>query len=139
MFTTETSVVLSMKTTSEDCVMVGVFCNASTLPKKKIKSLFFVLRCSHFRCGSQRLDCLLLEVVICRGGRQITLYLLKHITMGLAHIVQFAIETLRMKSEVTTSRKKRCEPNHFCILFRVKASWLSKPPRPLKSLSWMNK
>lgn len=24
--------VLSMKTTSEDCVMVGVFCNASTLP-----------------------------------------------------------------------------------------------------------
>ena len=79
--------VLSMKTTSEDCVMVGVFCNASTLPKKKLKSLFFVLRCSHFRCGSQRLDCLLLEVVICRGGRQITLYLLKHITMGLAHIV----------------------------------------------------
>ena len=103
--------VLSMKTTSEDCVMVGVFCNASTLPKKKLKSLFFVLRCSHFRCGSQRLDCLLLEVVICRGGRQITLYLLKHITMGLAHNVQFAIETLRMKSEVTTSRKKRCYLN----------------------------
>ena len=35
--------VLSMKTTSEDWVMVGVFCNASTLPKKKLNhySLFY--------------------------------------------------------------------------------------------------
>ena len=32
-------------------------------------------------------------------------------SMGLAHIVQFTIETLRMTSEVTTSRKKRCYLN----------------------------
>ena len=31
--------------------------------------------------------------------------------MGLAHIVQFTIETLRMTSEVTTSRKKQCYLN----------------------------
>ena len=49
--------------------------------QKKLRSLSFVSRCSHFRCGSQRLDCLILEVVICRGGRQITLFLLKHITV----------------------------------------------------------
>ena len=82
--------------------------------QKKLRSLSFVSRCSHFRCGSQRLDCLILEVVICRGGRQITLFLLKHSfrsSMGLAHIVQFAIKTLRMTSEVTRSRKKRCYLN----------------------------
>ena len=49
--------------------------------QKKLRSLSFVSRCSLFRCGSQRLDCLLLEVVICRGGRQITLFLLKHVAV----------------------------------------------------------
>ena len=49
--------------------------------QQKLRSLSFVSRCSHFRCGLQRLDCLILEVVICRGGRQITLFLLKHITV----------------------------------------------------------
>ena len=49
--------------------------------QQKLRLLSFVSRCSHFRCGLQRLDCLILEVVICRGGRQITLFLLKHITV----------------------------------------------------------
>ena len=49
--------------------------------QQKLRSLSFVSRCSHFRCGSQRLDSLILEVIICRGGRQITLFLLKHITV----------------------------------------------------------
>ena len=49
--------------------------------QQKLRLLSFVSRCSHFRCGLQRLDCLILEVVIWRGGRKITLFLLKHITV----------------------------------------------------------